>query len=160
MANIISKAHAARLSEEMQRLKAAPAKLRKRMAASQKANDFLMTGEALGGAAAMGFVRGKMEEADGTFNIPGTTVDAEAITGLALVGVGLADLLRDHSKHALYVGAGILSHYSGQVARKYAKTGTLSLVAGGGSEEGAPFVGGRNRSSAVRHLRRAAKGSL
>ena len=88
-------------------------------------------------ASAVGFARGKMEQADGSFPIPGLNKgDAEGALGLALVAVGLAlppdpkAGMMDPGTLAMDAGTGILAHYMGQLMRKWAKTGAFSLVAG------------------------------
>lgn len=95
-------------------------------------------GEAMLAAGVMGFIRGKMENAAGEMPIPGTQIDAEAIVGLAMVGTAYLDetmnggkLLGQLGQDLFFGGVGVLSHYSGQIARKFAKTGKLDLVAGG-----------------------------
>lgn len=99
--------------------------------AREHADDAKMLGESVGAAIVTGFVRGKMEDSTGAWNIPGTTVDIEMVGGLALVGAALSKkVFGKHSTDALVAGAGVLSHYAGQLARKFAKTGTFSLVAG------------------------------
>ena len=97
-------------------------------------NKLLTVGEGLGGAAVVGFARGKMEDAaTGQWNIPGTTIDIEAVVVLGLAGVALAGDAVGLSKmqeHAANLCAGVGGHYVGQIARKYAKTKSFSMVAG------------------------------
>lgn len=98
--------------------------------------------ETVGAGAAIGLARGYMEEADGTWNVPGIPgVDAEMALGLALQGAALFNLGKQYNSHLAAVGNGVMAHYTGQIFRKFAKTGKLTLIAGGGSEEGLPFVG-------------------
>lgn len=93
--------------------------------------DAIVLAETVGAATVMGFARGKMEAADGSWNIPGTSVDIEGVAGLVLVGAAVSrKVFGKHDSDALQAGAGILAHYAGQLARKFAKTGTFSLVAG------------------------------
>jgi len=107
------------------------AKEKARELAKEHAEDAKMLGESVGAAVVVGFVRGKMEDSTGAWNIPGTQVDIEMVGGLALVGAALSKkVFGKHSSDALVAGAGVLSHYAGQLARKFAKTGTFSLVAG------------------------------
>lgn len=111
-------------------------------------NKFLILGEAGAGAAGFGFARGWYEDqATGAWNLPHTTIDVELAAILLLVGVALLGVyyrpIQPYAQHAANVGAGILGHYTGQLARKAAKTrkatgkwGKFSLVAG------VPGVGG------------------
>lgn len=103
---------------------------RARKKAKEKATEMTYMLEMVGGAGAMGFVRGKMEEPDGSWNIPGTTIDIEMVAGLGLVGAALFDLFGKWDDDALMVGGGVLAHYTGQVFRKFGKTGDFALVAG------------------------------
>ncbi len=99
--------------------------------AKEHAQDAKVVAETVGAATVMGFVRGKMEAADGSWNIPGTSVDVEGVAGLAIIGAALSrKVFGRHDADALQAGAGILAHYAGQLARKFAKTGTFSLIAG------------------------------
>lgn len=111
-------------------------------------NKFLVLGEAGLAAATFGFTRGWYEDqATGAWNIPHTTIDVELAAILLLVGVALLGVyyrpLVGYAQHAANAGAGILGHYTGQLARKAAKTrkatgkwGKFSLIAG------VPGVGG------------------
>ena len=99
--------------------------------AKEYEQDAKTVGETVGGAIVVGFVRGKMEAADGSWNIPGTSVDIEGVVGLGLIGAALSrKVFGKHDADAMQVGSGVLAHYAGQLARKFAKTGTFSLVAG------------------------------
>lgn len=99
--------------------------------AKEHAEDAKVVGETVGSAIVMGFVRGKMEAADGSWNIPGTTVDVELVAGLGIIGAALSrKVFGKHDADAMQAGAGVLAHYAGQIARKFAKTGTFSLIAG------------------------------
>ncbi len=107
------------------------AKERARELAKEYQEDAKVVAETVGAATVVGFVRGKMEAADGSWNIPGTSVDIEGVAGLALIGAALSrKVFGKHDADALQAGSGILAHYAGQLARKFAKTGTFSLVAG------------------------------
>jgi hypothetical protein len=118
--------------------------------AEEKAGEFKQLAEVVGAAGAMGFIRGKMEDkSTGAFNIPGTTIDVELVTGLALIGTGMLDMFGKYDEDVLNAGSGVMAHYAGQVFRKWGKTGDLSLIAGGsfpgqasyGSYGGLPAVG-------------------
>jgi hypothetical protein len=91
----------------------------------------------MGAAAIIGFVRAKFEDpATGQWNLPGTQWDAEAVafvtaTSLAFGGkfIGLGSQARTFAA----LGAiGIGSHYFGEVARRYGRTGKLDWHVGGG----------------------------
>ncbi len=114
--------------------------------AKARAARAICAAETVGGGLAIGFVRGKMEDANGQWLIPTTNVDVELAVGagavllpmiLPMLGV---DALDDFEEHLLPIGSGILAHYTGQAGRNFAKTGTLAwpLVAG------APVLGGRS----------------
>lgn len=104
--------------------------------ARAKANAELKAGEVkdglevVGAAALMGFVRGKMEKDGKSFVVPGTSIDIELATGLALAGAGLMDAFGKYDQDAMMAGYGMLAHYMGQVGRTYGKTGEFSTVAG------------------------------
>lgn len=103
---------------------------RARAKAAEKAGEMKQVLEVVGAAGALGFLRGKMEEADGAWNIPGTTIDIEMAAGLLLVGTAFFDIFGKYDEDVLNAGGGVLAHYAGQVFRKFGKTGQLSLVAG------------------------------
>lgn len=98
--------------------------------AEEKAGEMINVLEAAGAAGAMGYARGKFEQADGSWNVPGTKIDIELAVGLAGVGAVFFDLFGKYDEHVLSASNGILAHYSGQVARKWAKTGKFSMIAG------------------------------
>lgn len=105
-------------------------------------NKFLLIGEALGGAAAFGLLRGYNEDqASGQWNIPHTTIDVELATVGGLTGLGLLGVyysaFAPYAQHACNLAAGIGGHYVGQVFRKTGRNkkatggwGKLSTVAG------------------------------
>ena len=78
---------------QIARLQTSYASMQNKMAsarakAEEKAGEIKQTLEIVGAAGGMGFLRGKFEEPDGSFNIPGTTIDIEMVAGLGLVGAG------------------------------------------------------------------------
>lgn len=97
---------------------------------AQKANEMKSTVECVGAAAAMGFARGKLEDEAGVWNVPFVKADVEMVAGIALVGGVFFNLFGKYDEDVLNVGNGILAHYTGQVMRKTAKTGSFSMVAG------------------------------
>jgi hypothetical protein len=111
---------------------------------TEKAKEMTGAGTALGAAAAAGFVRGKFERSDGSLPLPVVNADAEGVAGLALLLLGLSGLPEEVAKGSSYyvgqVGLGVSCHYLGQIARKSAKAGKFTAVAGddlfGGGHEG------------------------
>lgn len=99
--------------------------------AEEKAGEFKQLAEVTGAAAAMGFIRGKMEDkATGAFNIPGTSIDIELIAALALIGTSMLDMFGKYDEDVLNAGSGIMAHYAGQMFRHWGKTGNFALIAG------------------------------
>lgn len=91
----------------------------------------------MGAAAIMGFVRAKFEDpTTGQWNVPGTPWDAEAaafVTATALAFGGKYVGLGGQARTFAALGAiGIGSHYFGEVARRYGRTGKLDWHVGGG----------------------------
>lgn len=107
------------------------AKEKERENKMERKEEAKLVGEALGAAALVSFVRGKMEATDGSWNIPGTQIDIEGVAGLGLLGAALSrKVFGKHSQDALNASVGILGHYVGQLTRKFAKTGNFTLIAG------------------------------
>lgn len=97
--------------------------------AREKQEEFVSTMECVGGAAAMGYLRGWREKGGNQFTIMGA--DIEMITGISLIGMSYFDLFGKWDKDVLNIGNGIMAHYTGQVARKFAVQGwqgTGSLI--------------------------------
>ena len=108
-----------------------------RAAAAQKAAEATVVAEVVGGAAAMGFLRSKFEKDDGTFNVPGTSIDIQLAVGLGGVLLAIAGTFGSkYDEHILAVSSGILATWSAQVAEKTAKTGEFTMV-GAPEEHGA-----------------------
>jgi hypothetical protein len=124
----ISDAQISRLQSSYESVQRRAANAKKR--AEEKAGEIKQTLEVVGAAAGVGALRGKMEEADGSFNIPGTSIDIELVIGMGLLGASMMDLFGKYDEDVLAVGNGIMAHYIGQVARHWTKTGSLSMVAG------------------------------
>lgn len=118
----------AKLSAAANRSKTAMAKAREK--AEEKAGEVIAVAEASVAAGAVGFARGKFEKADGSWNIPGTSIDIELAGGLLGVGAAMLDLFGRYDSHVLNMSQGVLAHYVGQISRKWAKTGNLGFVAG------------------------------
>ncbi len=105
--------------------------------AEHKVGQIISTAEAVGAAGVTGFLRGKMEKPDGSWFIPGTPLDWELVAGGSLVAAGMVGtVFGQYSTDSINAGNGILAHYAGQLARKAAKTGSFSLVAGGDTHQG------------------------
>lgn len=125
------------VQNEMSRDKTALTKLKGALKDKSRIDTLKVMGGALGSAAVVGFARGKLEEANGAWNIPGTSLDIEmlalfAAAGLALAGEAVG--LKKAQYPATLAVAGVGGHYIGQLARNTAKTGKFTLVAGGGRQ--------------------------
>lgn len=90
----------------------------------------------MGTAAIVGFIRSKFEDpATGQWNVPGTTWDAEATAFVALAAIAFGGQFvgLDGWRPYAAVGAlGVGSHYAGEIARRFGKTGKLDFHVGGG----------------------------
>lgn len=98
--------------------------------AEEKVGEVKDVAEAVGGAALVGFVRGKVEASGKRFVIPNTEVDGELVLGIGLIGSSLLDLFGKYDQDVQNVGVGIMAHYVGQVARQWGTKGSFSAVAG------------------------------
>ena len=132
----ITETQLAKLGNAVSSRDAMIARLKEQAKSKDVQNNAMALATAGAGAAAFGFLRGKMEDkTTGAWNVPGLNVDVEAVTilgiGALALGGGMIDKsLKKFEAHATYVCAGILGHYVGQLARKMAHTGKFSLVAG------------------------------
>jgi hypothetical protein len=106
------------------------AAVRAKAIAQQKAGEAKVVGEAAVMAGLLGYFRGVREKDGKDFNIPYTTIDIELVTSLGLIGTAMFDLYGKYDPDALAAGIGAFSHYCGQVARNWGKTGNFGLVAG------------------------------
>lgn len=90
----------------------------------------------MGTAALIGLVRSKLEDrATGEWLIPGTRWDAEACVFLGLGAVALGGEyvgLGEYRSYAALAALGVGSHFVGEVARRFGKTGELSFKVGEG----------------------------
>lgn len=125
----------ARLGNQITSKDSTIARLREQCKSKAVQDNAIMLATAVGAAGGFGFLRGKMEGANGAWNVPGTQIDWEAVAVVALGTLAVAGgmISRDLKKleaPAAHAAAGIAGHYVGQLARKFAKTGTFSLVAG------------------------------
>jgi hypothetical protein len=142
---VISDSALAKIENAMASANTRYVKLKEKYQKEETIRDMKMTGEALGSAAIMGFLRGKYEQADGTFNLPYVAVDAELAIGMALLGGAYLNLFGKFDEDFASAGLGVMSHYVGQIARKTAKTGTFSMIAGSSMISG----GGANALAAA-----------
>lgn len=90
----------------------------------------------MGTAAIVGFVRSKLEDpVTGQWNVPGTTWDAEATAFVALAAIAFGGQfvgLDGWRSYAALGAIGVGSHYAGEIARRFGKTGKLDFHVGGG----------------------------
>lgn len=133
----ISETQLARLGEQVNSSRALANRLREQLKSKATQDNAVVLGTAGAGAAAFGYLRGRLEAANGAWNIPGTTIDYEAVAvvalgALALGGGMISKQFKKLEGPATHVAAGVLGHYAGQLARKFAKSGSFSLVAGQG----------------------------
>ena len=103
---------------------------RARELVAKQAHTMKKVGEIVGGAAAMGFVRGKYEKDGSQFVIPGTTIDGQLALGVAAVGAAMFNVAGKYDEDLLNIGCGVLAGYAQDVFRSYGKTDTMAMVAG------------------------------
>jgi hypothetical protein len=134
---VISDTQLAKLGSQINSKDTAIARLRDQLKSKATQDNAVVLATAGAGAAAFGFLRGKLEDkTTGAWNVPGTQIDWEAVAvlacgALALGGGMISKDLKKLEGPATHVAAGILGHYVGQLARKMGHTGKFSLVAGG-----------------------------
>jgi hypothetical protein len=134
---VMSDSQLAKLGQQVTSRDSAIARLRDQLKSKSTQDGAVLLATAGAGAAAFGFLRGKLEDkASGAWNVPGTQIDWEAVAvlavgALALGGGMISKDLKKLEGPASHVAAGILGHYVGQLARKMGHTGKFSLVAGG-----------------------------
>lgn len=152
---VISDTQLARLGSQVTTRDNAIVRLREQLKSKDTQNNAVILATASAGAIGFGFLRGKLEASNGAWNIPGTTIDWEAVAVLALgsaaLGAGLVSKsLKKIEGPATHVCAGVAGHYFGQLARKAAHTGTFSLVAGGDGYGMLPSPGAGDSSLSFR----------
>lgn len=145
----ISETQLARLGEQVNQSRALAQRLREQLKSKATQDNAVVLASATAGAAGFGYLRGRLEAANGAWNIPGTTIDYEAVacvalTALALGGGMISKGFKRFEAPATSVAAGVLGHYAGQLARKFAKSGSFSLVAGGYGMLPSPGAGDRS----------------
>lgn len=131
----LSDSQLARLGSQITSRDSTIARLRDQMKSKAVQDNAMGLGIAVASAAGFGFLRGKMEASTGAWNVPGTQIDWEAVACVALATVALGGgmISKDLKKlegPAADACKGIAGHYLGQLARKMAKTGKFSLIAG------------------------------
>ena len=146
-----SETQLARLGEQVNQSKALASRLKEQLKSKATQDNAVVLATAGAGAAGFGYLRGRLEGANGAWNVPGTTIDYEAVAVVALVGLALGGSMVSKSfkrleAPATHVAAGVLGHYAGQLARKFAKTNSFSLVAGGYGMLPSPGDGARSLS--------------
>lgn len=147
----IQESQLARLGEQVNRSNALAARLKEQLKSKETQDNATVLALAGFGGGAFGYVRGRLEAANGAWNVPGTTIDIEAVavvamTALSLGGGMLSKSLKKFEAPATHVTAGVLGHYLGQLGRKFAKSGSFSLVAGGYGMLPSPGAGERSIS--------------
>lgn len=104
-----------------------------KMRVEEKAGEIKDIVEMVSAGAAMGAARGYYESKMGKpFALMGK-VDIELLTGLGLIGLGMADVLGEYDNDALMLGGGCLAHYAGEISRKSVKEGSFQTVGALGS---------------------------
>lgn len=147
----IQESQLARLGEQVNRSNALAAKFREQLKSKATQDNAQVLAFAGLGAAGFGYLRGRMEAPSGAWNVPGTTIDLEAVAVVALAALSLGGgmvhkSLKKIEGPATSATAGVLGHYIGQLARKFAKNGSFSLVAGGYGMLPSPGAGERSLS--------------
>lgn len=147
----ISETQLARLGEQVNQSRALALRLKEQLKSKATQDNAVVLATAAGGAAGFGYLRGRLEAASGAWNIPGTTIDYEAVAVLALGALALGGGMiskgfKKFEGPATHVCAGVLGHYAGQLARKFAKSGQFSLVAGDYGMLPSPGAGDRSTS--------------
>lgn len=103
-----------------------------RASKSDPVSKLMDTAEIGGGAAIVGALRGKFEDPNGAWNIPGTSIDIELALSMLGLGMSHAGLFpKALDGHVTNVANGAFAHYAGQVARNSVKEGAFTMVAGG-----------------------------
>lgn len=147
----IQESQLARLGEQVNQSRALAARLREQLKSKATQDNAVVLACATAGAAGFGYLRGRLEGPSGAWNIPGTSIDYEAVacvglTALALGGGMVSKAFKKFEGPATSVAAGVLGHYSGQLARKFAKGGEFSMTAGVGHMLPSPGAGARSLS--------------
>jgi hypothetical protein len=89
----------------------------------KKWTELLMAGATVGGAAMVGFVHGRYEDADGNFFIPRTSLPADLFAGLVGVGIGFSGKFGGGGEALFHLSTGVLSGATAMYFRKHAAAG-------------------------------------
>lgn len=147
----IAESQLARLGEQVNQSRALALRLKEQLKSKATQDNAMVLALAGAGGGGFGYLRGRLEASNGAWNVPGTTIDYEAVavvalTALSLGGGMISKSLKKFEAPVTHVTAGVLGHYLGQLGRKFAKTGSLSLVAGGYGMLPSPGAGDRSLS--------------
>lgn len=93
--------------------------------------------EAVGAAAVVGAIRGKLEAGGTKFVVPGTDLDGQMVVGAGLLVASTLKAFGKYSDDAFNAGLGILGSYAFNIGRQFGRTGKMNLVAGEGGIESA-----------------------
>ena len=88
-----------------------------------KTKELLLVGEGAIGAAAVGFLHGRYEDADANFFVPRTSIPMDFLIG---VGMAFFGAFGRANEHALNVSNGVLNGATAMYFRKHAQAGKRS----------------------------------
>jgi hypothetical protein len=89
----------------------------------QKLNEAKVVAESSLGAALVGFLHGRFEDADANFFIPRTSIPADFAMGLTGVGLAFFDMFGRADEDVLNFSNGVLSGATAMYFRKHAQAG-------------------------------------
>ena len=92
----------------------------------QKLNEAKVVAESSLGAALVGFLHGRFEDADANFFIPRTSIPADFAMGLTGVGLAFFDMFGRADEDVLNFSNGVLSGATAMYFRKHARSGKLA----------------------------------
>ncbi|HKO46539.1 MAG TPA: hypothetical protein VJV79_02380 [Polyangiaceae bacterium] len=91
-----------------------------------KTKELLLVGEGAIGAAAVGFLHGRYEDADANFFVPRTSLPLDFLIGVGGVGLAFFGAFGQANEHALNVSNGVLNGATAMYFRKHAQAGKRS----------------------------------
>jgi len=91
-----------------------------------KTKELLLVGEGAIGAAAVGFLHGRYEDADANFFVPRTSLPLDFLLGVGGVGLAFFGAFGRANEHALNVSNGVLNGATAMYFRKHAQAGKRS----------------------------------
>lgn len=130
MAIVLSDSQQMKLREHVKTLEDRAKMAKSRALKAVKDGEVKTVVEAVGAAAAIGYMRGLLERQNKQFVIPGTEIDAGLAIGAGLIVAGMTDLFGKYDNDAINAGAGILAASASQLARNSAKNQKLTFVGG------------------------------